>query len=684
MCALSIGLLSSQLTAIELIVEEETRQKTRPLLEDFYNSPSSHLVTLSPDGKKVAWIYALDNKTLRHLMVLDLETNKKTRLLSAPNIKRPVWQRSSESIYVLTNTSLVRLPLADSVKKTTIMRFDEAKNQAFEKYDPRLDLLYYSEEDDNSHRIFSLSPKGQSTLLLASEEKISHFYHYPNIDALFFSLHFTDHIEILAREHGKVRRLTSCDIVKNCRLLGVDIDKRELFIDSNAQTRLNAIASLNLDTQQETVLLSDPQGISDREYSVIREGKHVYSSFFGDYKRFYSPIASVQATFEHLRRTFPNKNLNLQLSEDKSRWLLEVYAGNMQLSSFYHYIPENRKLVDVTNLIEKKTVKISEANLAEPTPLTYKGRDGLSIQSYVWLPKNTDLQNAPLIAFIHGGPWNRLKGEYDFMTQILVSNGYIVFQPNFRASTGFGVDFTMAADKTFGKGKPHNDIIDGIETLLESGIGNRDKLGIVGHSFGGFSVLGALAFEPDYFKVGFATAAPSQMPRLNSAKTLKKMGRKKPQRGKDRIHRDRVFLIDERDQAELDRLYSISPDAHKMAIKTPLIMAAGAKDRKVAVADIKSYAMALKLAEKPVSLFIDKHASHSFNWDTTWSPLMYLLERFLAEHLSGHIHIANDNIYQKKLLKMEAFSTSEVKQHFYNLSSFCSPSKPGEQCKNKS
>lgn len=662
--SLLLCLFHNQVAAVDEQTRVEDKQSHRSQLEDFYQSPSSHRITLSPDGKKVAWIYATNNQTLRHLKVLDLETNQVTKLLVAPNITRSVWHRSSTSLYVITNTNLVEVSLADSLQRTTLMKFDESKNQIFEKYDSRLDRVYFSEEDEYSHRIFSFNRSTEPTLLLESEQRINNFYHYPEKSALYYSLHYSEHSEIFVKEQGKEKSLRVCDMIKRCSLKGVDIDSRSVMIDSNALSSTDAIASLNIDSMKETLLLSDPQKISDREHSLIREGKHIFTSFFGDYRRFYSPIPSVQLAFDHLSLSFPNKNLMLQLSEDLSRWLVEISGGNMQLPKYYHYFPETKRLTNVTYLIEQKSPKIAEKDLIEATPLTYKARDGLLIQSYVWLPKNADLKNAPLISYIHGGPWTRVKGEYDAITQMLVSNGYIVFQPNFRASWGFGVDFVLAGAKTFGKGKTHNDIIDGIENLLEKGIGNRDKLAITGHSFGGFSVLGALAFEPDYFKAGFASAPPAQMPSLNSEAVLKKMGRTKPKRGFDRVHQDRAFLIDDRDPAELERFYSISPDAHKMAIKNPLIIVSGGKDTKVPIADVKAYSMALKLANKPVSLFVDNQASHTFYWESTWPPLLYLMERFFADNLGGKIHQADDEKYQKLLSNIEAFSTLAVKEHY--------------------
>ncbi|WP_448566655.1 alpha/beta hydrolase family protein [Thalassotalea ganghwensis] len=663
----------SLLTAVIAMSAKLAAQTLPPKLvkasiDDFYQQPSSHQVTLSPDGKKIAWIYAIDGKSVRQLKVLDIETNKIDSILASPFITAPIWHSSSESLYVLTESSLLFMPINKQDKRKTILKFDPTLKQRFFKYDTANERIYFSEEDEKSHRIFTLNEQNQKQVLLSSKQRIKNFYHFPNHNALFYTLAFNDHVEIMALENGELRSLRSCDMITRCSLLGVNIEQRYLFIDSNAQSRLDAISRLTIDSNDEVILMVDPEEISDRETSYIHRGQHVFTSFFGDYRRFYSPNKSLQSSLDYLTNQFPEKNLSLQLNNDLSQWLVQVSAGNMQLPDYYIFKSRNEHLTKITNKIELNSVKISSTHLAKPSPMTYKARDGLDIQSYVWLPKDVDLTTAPVVAFIHGGPWTRLKGEYDVITQILVSNGYIVFQPNFRASWGFGVDFITAGAKTFGKGPTHNDIIDGIETLLSKGIGDRQKLAIFGHSFGGFSVLGALAFEPDYFKAGFASAPPAQMISFNSDKELKKSGRERALRGFDRLHQDRVFLFDERNQAEVEHMYSVSPEAHKMAIKAPLIIAAGARDRKVPVAGVKRYALALKNAGKPISLFIDNDATHSFNWDPTWSSLIYLMERFFKQHLGGTPVESNDSHYQQHLKKMEAFSSDNVSTLYNNLS----------------
>jgi dipeptidyl aminopeptidase/acylaminoacyl peptidase len=122
--------------------------------------------------------------------------------------------------------------------------------------------------------------------------------------------------------------------------------------------------------------------------------------------------------------------------------------------------------------------------------IEYEARDGLLITGLLLKPVNyRDGTRYPLICQIHGGPeaaythgWNT---SYAAMTQLYSQHGFMVFLPNYRASTGRGVEFAKANHRD-GGGKEFTDVIDGIEYLYRQGLIDRDRVGIVGGSYGGY------------------------------------------------------------------------------------------------------------------------------------------------------------------------------------------------------
>lgn len=133
----------------------------------------------------------------------------------------------------------------------------------------------------------------------------------------------------------------------------------------------------------------------------------------------------------------------------------------------------------------------------------YEARDGLLITGLLLKPVDyREGEQYPLVCQIHGGPeaaythgWNT---TYSTMTQMYSHNGIMVFLPNYRASTGRGVEFGKANHGDLGGGE-FTDVIDGVNYLAERGLVDRERVGITGGSYGGyFSALAATRYAGEF------------------------------------------------------------------------------------------------------------------------------------------------------------------------------------------
>ncbi len=138
--------------------------------------------------------------------------------------------------------------------------------------------------------------------------------------------------------------------------------------------------------------------------------------------------------------------------------------------------------------------------------IEYEARDGLLITGLLLKPVNyREGKRYPLICQIHGGPeaaythgWNT---SYAAMTQLYSHHGFMVFLPNYRASTGRGVEFAKANHRD-GGGKEFTDVLDGVDYLNQQGLIDRDRVGIVGSSYGGyFANLAATRYAGNFAAV---------------------------------------------------------------------------------------------------------------------------------------------------------------------------------------
>jgi dipeptidyl aminopeptidase/acylaminoacyl peptidase len=134
---------------------------------------------------------------------------------------------------------------------------------------------------------------------------------------------------------------------------------------------------------------------------------------------------------------------------------------------------------------------IADRKLGKQKVIRYNARDGLEIEGLLIHPVDyTEGDKYPLVVIVHGGPESHYSNgwltRYSTPGQALAGKGYAVFYPNYRSSTGYGVDRAL---QTFNDpaGKEFDDIADGIEYLIDEGLADSDRVGLGGGSYGGFA-----------------------------------------------------------------------------------------------------------------------------------------------------------------------------------------------------
>nr|WP_235715015.1 S9 family peptidase [Halalkalibacter akibai] len=141
---------------------------------------------------------------------------------------------------------------------------------------------------------------------------------------------------------------------------------------------------------------------------------------------------------------------------------------------------------------------VSSEQMVEPDVITYESFDGTEIEALLFKAK-PELSNGYTIFWPHGGPQWAERKQFRAMFQCFLNRGYTIFAPNFRGSTGYGASFTKVIEGDWGEG-PRLDCVHGIEWLFAQGITDRDKLFVVGGSYGGYMALLLAGRHADYFK----------------------------------------------------------------------------------------------------------------------------------------------------------------------------------------
>jgi dipeptidyl aminopeptidase/acylaminoacyl peptidase len=147
---------------------------------------------------------------------------------------------------------------------------------------------------------------------------------------------------------------------------------------------------------------------------------------------------------------------------------------------------------------------LSQKQLGKQTVITYPARDGLEIEGILIHPVGyTEGVRYPLIVIVHGGPESHYAfgwlTSYSQPAQVLAGEGFAVFLPNYRASTGYGVAFAGMGYND-AAGKEFDDIADGIDYLVASGIADSARVGLGGGSYGGYAAAWFSSYYTRYVR----------------------------------------------------------------------------------------------------------------------------------------------------------------------------------------
>ena len=283
--------------------------------------------------------------------------------------------------------------------------------------------------------------------------------------------------------------------------------------------------------------------------------------------------------------------------------------------------------------VERPVRRIDPVRTADRVPISFRASDGMSIHGFLALPPGRAPSQAPLVVHVHGGPWSHVAAGYSTMTQFLVSRGYAVFEPNFRGSTGYGRRYMLAGKQDFGNGRVQQDIVDGTRHLLDRGIGDRRRVGIIGSSFGGYAALQGVTFAPGLFRVAVAA-----MPPADFGWVMRWQMRREAAAGHEGIGLRQSLSqlgMDPARPALARRLSAQSPLANADRLERAVLLIAGGQDRSVPIRSVVDYAARLKSLGRPITLFVDPKSGHRVDDPATQEQFLFLLSKMLHAHLGG-------------------------------------------------
>ncbi len=311
--------------------------------------------------------------------------------------------------------------------------------------------------------------------------------------------------------------------------------------------------------------------------------------------------------------------LGVTISPSEKNLLLTV-GSSTSPANLYLYNLESKELKQLTSTLNKE---IDRNDLVQAEVVRFKSFDGKEIPAIYYKPLQADKKNkVGALVWVHGGPGGQSRVGYNNSIQYLVNHGYAVLAVNNRGSSGYGKTFYKLDNKDHSNGDL-KDCIYGKKWLAEQDYIDSAAIGILGGSYGGCMVLGALAFHPNEFKVGVDLFGVA-----NWLRTLRSIP--------PYWESFRKALYDEMgdpNTADSVMLKNTSPLFNYQKITKPLLVFQGANDVRVLPVESDEIVAGVKKNGVPVEYVVFPDEGHGFvkkeNLITTSKRTLQFLDKYL-------------------------------------------------------
>ena len=256
----------------------------------------------------------------------------------------------------------------------------------------------------------------------------------------------------------------------------------------------------------------------------------------------------------------------------------------------------------------------------------FPARDGLSIPVLVTHPPGKSSGPRAAVVLVHGGPWVRgTHWPWEPQAQFLASRGYVVIEPEFRGSEGYGFKHFRAGWKQWGLAM-QDDVADAVQWAVAQGWVDPKRVCIAGASFGGYATLMGLVRHHELYRCGINWVGVSD---INLMYSISWSDTSQESRGYSM-----PLLIGDRN-ADADQLKATSPLEQAAKVRRPLLMAYGADDVRVPIKHGTEFRDAVGRTNKDVEWVVYPGEGHGWRALKTKVDFWTRVEKFLERNLGA-------------------------------------------------
>ena len=304
------------------------------------------------------------------------------------------------------------------------------------------------------------------------------------------------------------------------------------------------------------------------------------------------------------------------ISADKERNKVIFHLGGPDQAGSFHLFDTATGDVKLIGWINSD---LKDMKLNPVRTIHYQASDGKKIAAVLTMPRLKQGQKKlAAIVLPHGGPWARDFETWDMWAQPLAELGYVVVQPNYRGSSGFGKEWEAASDGNWGT-RMQDDLNDAVTYLASQDIIDAKRVCMFGWSYGGYAASRAAQRDGNKYRCAISGAGVHDLP--------------------DMVAYDRNYLGRYGSKyigSAASKLADVSPGRHASEYSTPIMIVHGAKDQRVPVDQSRNLVKRLKAAGKVEGrdfIYIEQpRNTHHLPLEEDRIQLLEEMKKFLAAH----------------------------------------------------
>lgn len=340
-----------------------------------------------------------------------------------------------------------------------------------------------------------------------------------------------------------------------------------------------------------------------------------YSGFTPNYEFF---DEKLNARMRGLKQALPNNTF--KISDYTPDWKSMVFYMDGEQSSGDYVLYQSGAL----DMLAAARPDIPPQAVNPIKEYSFKARDGLTIPTLITTPVGQTGKNLPAIMFPHGGPETYDKIGFDWLSQYFASQGYLVIQPQFRGSKGFGPEHLWKGRGEWGR-KMQDDLTDAVYDLAKKGMIDKSRVCIVGASYGGYAALAGATFTPNLYKCAVSINGVSDVEQMLDTE--------------ERDHGDDHWVVSywqdviSNGDVNEDHLEQISPINYVEDVKIPILLIHGERDQTVPLSQSEDMFDELEDADKSVIFIELKGGDHYLSNGINRMKALKEMDKFIKQFI---------------------------------------------------